>query len=206
MSYNGKISTDKWYPITCYNTTMSGVTGITYSRVTVRYGFENSVLTTYNASGNWNDRGSGQYELQIGASEWTSSGIYRVHVIDNSGIFVDHVFTVETKSLYDYELSEKIASIYNAEANLSGQINTAYENLRTLINDVDAEVISGMFNEVLAGTKDFRTAVIEMWAYAANKVDISSTSSGILHSYYDPTDSGLYSLEATVSGRIRTDL
>jgi len=67
-------------------------------------------------------------------------------------------------------------------------------------------IVTGIFNEVLVGSLTFRDAQIEQWAYSANDVNLSGTSSGIYHSYYDPTDSGLFVLFATPSGRIRTDL
>ena len=67
-------------------------------------------------------------------------------------------------------------------------------------------IVTGIFNEVLTGSLTFRDAQIEQWAYSANDVNLSGTSSGIYHSYYDPTDSGLFVLFATPSGRIRTDL
>lgn len=89
--------------------------------------------------------------------------------------------------------------ILNRVTNVSGLI--------TALNDPTiGQIVSGIFDEVIAGTKDYRTAVVEMWAYTANKVDLSSTVSGVLHTYYDPSDSGLFTFEALPSGRIRTDL
>jgi len=83
--------------------------------------------------------------------------------------------------------------------NVSGLVSS-------LNNSSTGDIVSGIFDEVIAGTKDFRTAAIEIWAYCANDVNLSGTVSGVLHTYYDPADSGIFTLEAQPSGRIRTDI
>lgn len=120
------------------------------------------------------------------------SGVPDIDTIVASG-------NAEGWNLYSDATLANQTEILNRVTNVSGLISA--------LNDpTTGEIVSGIFNEVLAGTKDFRTATIEIWAYCANDVNLSGTVSGVLHTYYDPADSGIFTLEAQPSGRIRTDI
>lgn len=84
--------------------------------------------------------------------------------------------------------------------------NSTSATITGVAPSVVGSIVTGVFNEILVGTLDFRTSQIEQWAYTANDVTLSGTVSGMMHTYYDPTDSGLFTLEALPSGRIRTTI
>ncbi len=118
-------------------------------------------------------------------------------------------YSVTVTGIAPAALSEIVASGdaagWNSTATLTGIAPDVWAYANRSLTDTGT-VVTGIFNEILAGTLDFRTAQLEQWAYAANNVNISGTVSGVAHEYFDPTDSGLFRLEATPSGRIRTDL
>lgn len=125
------------------------------------------------------------------AEGWSATGL-SIDTIVASG-------NAEGWNLYSDATLANQTEILNRVTNISGLV--------TSLNDPTVgQIISGVFDEVIAGTKDFRTAAIEIWAYTSNKVDLSSTVSGVLHTYYDPSDVGIFTLEAQPSGRIRTDI
>lgn len=69
-------------------------------------------------------------------------------------------------------------------------------------------IVTGIFDElVMSGNNyDFRTVTRDMWAYAAQQVDISGIESGVVHTYYDDQPAAAFELTITASGRTRTDL
>lgn len=81
---------------------------------------------------------------------------------------------------------------------------TYVSGLVAALNDPTVgQIVSGIFDEVVQGTKDFRTATIEIWAYTSNDVNLSGTASGVGHDYFDMAGSPIFSFDAMPSGRVR---
>lgn len=91
-----------------------------------------------------------------------------------------------------YDSPSAIASVVQASGDAAGWGATA---------QVGA-IVSGIFDEVVNGTKTYRDAFEEIWAYAANTVGVSG-SSPFSHQYYDMANAAMYKLNVSGQGRSR---
>jgi hypothetical protein len=113
MSYDGKLLTDRRFPITLYDGSMNAVSGITFNTIISRYFHENdTTISGYTvASGDWRELGRGKYTLNIGATEFNRSGLYEVEVYPSgSTAFKDHNFSVEVRSQYLSDITSAFVS------------------------------------------------------------------------------------------------
>jgi hypothetical protein len=78
------------------------------------------------------------------------------------------------------------------------------DSLESDIASITGATVTGVFDETISGSLNFRTAITEAWSFSANDVDVSAVSSGILHTYKDPTGADSFTLLATPSGRFRS--
>jgi hypothetical protein len=126
MIYEGKINTDKWYPVRLMDSAdpTFARSGVTVASVTVTYGFEGAVAETPYAivAADWKEQGNGNYWLNIGAGEFTQNGKYTVKV-RTYPIAYDVVFNVEVR---DFMVTETIANapISNQGLALAGTLST----------------------------------------------------------------------------------
>lgn len=67
---------------------------------------------------------------------------------------------------------------------------------------VDA-IVSGIFDEVINGTKDYRSAFEEIWTYAVGNIEASG-SNPYQQTYQDMADDNLFTLNISGQGRTRT--
>lgn len=72
------------------------------------------------------------------------------------------------------------------------------------LQTVPGLTVTGVFNEIIAGSLTMRTAISEAWSYTANEVDISGVLEGMQHIYKTPTSGVAFTLTATPSGRFRS--
>jgi hypothetical protein len=111
MIYEGKKSTDKWYPVRLLDAGDSTFprTGVVVGSVTVTYGFESAVAETPYAiiAADWKEQGNGNYWLNMGAGEFTQQGKYTVKVRAYP-IANDWIFYVEVR---DFMTTETIADV-----------------------------------------------------------------------------------------------
>lgn len=100
MSYEGKLNTDKWFPVVLLNGTdlVTPETGVADTDITVTYEAEGASSESAYVPGatNWSESGNGKYWLRLGASEFTANGKFQVS-ISATGILT-HRFVVEVRS------------------------------------------------------------------------------------------------------------
>jgi len=155
MSYDGKINTDRWFPVACYDGSMDPVSGVIYTRLLTRYANEASTsLTTYSPdAADWRDLGSGQYRLQMGASEFTESGLYSILIRDLNGVFKDFNFVVNVGAIYEYDMKHFLNAIYSKlpTGNISDFENSTDEVIVGSISTSAQATISGNVDSALTG-------------------------------------------------------
>lgn len=122
--------------------------------------------------------------------------------------------SITVSGLSPEALSQIVAS--GNAANWSGisdltDINTKLDAISGYTDSLESDIaaipgttVTGVFDENVSGSLNFRTATTEMWSFSANDVDLTSVSSGILHTYKDPSGSDSFTLLATPSGRFRS--
>lgn len=104
-TFEAKLSTDKWFPVRLVDAT-DGITeeiGIAHGSVTASYGYEADVggMTAYAVDAtNWKETGNGNYWINMGASEFSSSGKYTIRIAATGCRVV--IFNVETRT-YTFE-------------------------------------------------------------------------------------------------------
>jgi hypothetical protein len=91
-----------------------------------------------------------------------------------------------------YDSPAVIASAVTSSGTAAGWGSTADVGL----------IVTGIFDEVVNGSKSYRDAFEEIWAYAANSVGVSG-SSPFSHQYYDMADAKIYKLNVSGQGRTR---
>jgi len=152
---------------------------------------------------------SGWYSGTFNTTDTNTAGNLILSVYVSGALPVWKEYTVVPSTIYDWFIGGTAGLSTTTSGFTTGalsQIVASGDAAGWAADTSVGPIVTGIFNEVLVGSLTFRDAQIEQWAYSANDVNLSGTSSGIYHSYYDPTDSGLFVLFATPSGRIRTDL
>jgi hypothetical protein len=105
MPFDGKLSTDRFYPVTLYTSGMKNVNSININSIIVKY-FESAdtAFTKYTpASADWVLMGNGKYKLNIGAGEFSKLGTYEITVTAAGGAatigntFIDYNFVVDVR-------------------------------------------------------------------------------------------------------------
>lgn len=153
MSEEGKLDTDRWYPVILLDDTdfKTGETGKVVGDLTVEYrrlGDAASWQTYSPAAGNWNELGDGEYALQMGAGEFTTAkgvGIYQVHV-QCTGCLT-YRFSVEVRT----NLIEALALEATLTA-IKGSGWVAADNLAEIAEDVAGLNGDAMYSSVMRGT------------------------------------------------------
>jgi hypothetical protein len=115
MVYEGKKNTDKWFPLSLVDSVNlnTAETGIVFGSVTCKYGYEGATSQSGYAvtTNDWKEQGAGDYWLNIGASEFTSEGKYRVRV-SATGCY-DVVMDILVKDNTEAEMQDTIDLIPN---------------------------------------------------------------------------------------------
>jgi len=116
MSFEGKRSVDKIYPVRLVDATdmVSAETGKTFGTITVVYGFEGAAAETAYAvtAADWFEQGNGNYWLNIGANEFTTEGKYIVKV--SCAGCADFNFVIEIRKTTVNEIGN-IVQAYNED-------------------------------------------------------------------------------------------
>jgi len=123
MALNGKTNVDQWFPVLLIasSDSVTPQSATSFSAVDVKYQFEGaSSQSTYTpAVDNWAESGQGQYWLQIGASEFSATGLYQLSVSAASALtyrwVVDTASSVLMNGLVD-DVAVNILSV-DAEGN-----------------------------------------------------------------------------------------
>lgn len=171
MSFQGKINTDKFYPVVLYTSAMRSVNSVAYNNIIVKY-FEStdSAFSKYTpTSADWVIMGNGKYKLNMGASEFTKIGTYEVTVTGSS--FIDHNFIVDTEALTTNEFRNRVAT--------SAALNTVGTNVIT---------VSGNTNTIKVTTNKFTFSGSNVNSYVADKHNFNDiTVANILNGSVDNT-------------------
>jgi len=113
MAYDGKKSTDMWYPVLLLDEIdfKTPETGKVYGDVTVKYEAVSATSqSTYTVgSGDWTEAGNGEYSLRIGASEFTAETKYQVSVACSGCL--THRFVVEVTDKTKAEMIDDIDTL-----------------------------------------------------------------------------------------------
>lgn len=138
MYAEGKVATDRWYPIVMLESSdgKTPVTGILFSAVTVRYrriGDATGWTSSYQPpTEEWMELGNGSYSLRMGLGEFTAgTGIYQVQV--ESGTALAFRFPVEVRS---HLLEEHLDTIQESTSYPGGFIyfdSNGVENTNTVL-------------------------------------------------------------------------
>lgn len=124
MALEGKKDTDKWFPVRLVDATdlVTPETGVAFGDVTVVFGFEAATSeSSYTVlTGDWKEQGSGNYWLNIGASEFTSEGKYVVNVV--AAVATEYNFVVEVQDIDGKGTAEALKII---SAVMAGEISGA---------------------------------------------------------------------------------
>jgi hypothetical protein len=158
MTYEGKKSTDKWFPVVLIDDDdfLTAKTGVAFGDVTCKYSFEGATsLTTYTVTATeWKEAGEGKYWLLIGASEFTAEGKYEVSVTVTDAIVYN--FTVEVRDKTIAESMNDVDSILtlsNARITLTGTASAGSATTITLTGGVATDgYYDGQFVIITAGT------------------------------------------------------
>lgn len=143
--FEGKVSTDKWFPMLLVDGSNVGQTAKGTGDITVKYSYEAATsLTTYSpGASDWKEAGEGVYWLQIGASEFTSAGKYKL-LVACAGC-VTYRQDIEVKSYTENEVGVYINYMYGrvgTPSDLGSGATLSFNavDIDTLLNTVDGKV------------------------------------------------------------------
>ena len=125
--YEGKKSTDKWYPVFLADSVdlVTGETTKANTDLTVTYWTTTATGgTAYSpAAGDWKEIGNGHYSIQIGAGEFSTENLYRVRITCTGCAEV--MFAVEVRDMTIAELMDGVTLAANQHVIVdSGTVTT----------------------------------------------------------------------------------
>jgi len=141
--YDGKISTDKWFPVILVDTSNVGVAGKVHGDLTVYYHYEGTTPRVSYAPGapNWVEAGGGEYWIRIGAGEFDYAGMYQISIACSG--CQTHRIPIDVKSYTEEEKGTMLNTIYGrigTPSDLGGGATIAF-NLSDINSDVDSAAI-----------------------------------------------------------------
>ena len=126
--YEGKKSTDKWYPVFLADSVdlVTGETTKANTDLTVTYWTTTATSgTAYSpAAGDWKEIGNGHYSIQIGAGEFSTENLYRVRITCTGCAEV--MFAVEVRDMTIAEFMDGVTLAADAIKATSYDESTAY--------------------------------------------------------------------------------
>lgn len=141
-SYEGKKSTDKWFPVVLIDDTdfKTPEAGKVFGDVTAKYSVGGaSALTTYTvATADWKETGEGNYWLRIGAAEFTTENKYEVQVVCAGCL--TYRFAVEVR---DKTVAEMMDDVGTLLVRLPSVLNIAGGIVEANVKQIDGAATNG---------------------------------------------------------------
>lgn len=136
MTYEGKTSTAKWFPVRLVDSTdlQTAETGKAHGDITVTFGYEAATSYTNAAmtADLWKELGNGNYWVKLGAA-WSSEGKYIARIVCAGCAEVNFVVEVRDKILA--ELAETIWDATQSSHTGAGTFGGAIQNVYHAVVD-----------------------------------------------------------------------
>lgn len=148
--YEGKIGTDKWFPVIIVDAGNNGLGGVAYNdaNLTIRYHYEGATSTSDYTPGSadWKEAASagtahdGQYWLRIGESEFSSAGKYEVSIAYTG--YQTHRIPIEVRSftLEDVFTGANIVTLKVKSVDVNNAYGTAVAMKSTGSNGIGLDI------------------------------------------------------------------